>query len=115
MQKTPDDKIQAIRDMRSKGFSQAFICNALHTNIYVVKKYTNDIKIDLRKKKKLNEYKEDYPCITYPFSQLSQQDQDKYNKVIISQATLFDMRCNDAKIRYLGKLFDEKGRCEFKA
>jgi hypothetical protein len=107
MQKTPDDKIQAIRDMRLKGYSQAFICNALHTNIYVVKKYTKDIKIDLRKtKNKLNEYKEDYPCITYPFSQLSQQDQDKYNKIIIiSPAVLFEMRCNETKMRYLGRLY----------
>lgn len=78
--KTSDEKITKIRAMRLKGYSQAFICNAVEVSIFVVQQACKDIKMDLRFGKKKIDCKDLYPVKTYPFSKLSKADQKKYNE-----------------------------------
>ena len=77
--KTSDEKISEIRAMRKKGFSQGFICNALHTTAFVVSKSCKDIKMDLRfKKPSIEPLKNENPCKKYNFCDLSLEDQKRY-------------------------------------
>jgi len=77
--KTSDEKIAAIRTMRKNGFSQGFICNALHTTSFVVSTSCKDIKMDLRfKKPSIDPLKNENPCKKYNFCDLSLEDQKRY-------------------------------------
>lgn len=79
--KTPPEVIERIRDMRRRGYSQMFIRNALNVSTYVVSVNTQDIKVNLISSKALvDKPKSTIPCVTYPFSELSPEDQEKYSK-----------------------------------
>jgi hypothetical protein len=78
--KTSDEKIAQIKAMRLKGYSQAFICNAVEVSIFVVQQACKDIKIDLRFGKKKIDCKDSFPVKKLKFSDLSEADQKRYNE-----------------------------------
>lgn len=79
--KLSEEKIQKIRSLREKGFALDFIKNTLDVSVSAIKKYTKDIRVKLQVLQLKNENPKDtFPCVTYPFSELSPEDQSKYNK-----------------------------------
>lgn len=110
--KLSDEKINQIREMRAKKYSVGFIADALSISAFVVQRYTKDMGICLRNKKDVMYVhipaKDAFPCHTYSFSELNEEDQKKYldckpatkedktfitaKKEAYSKADVYDMR-----------------------
>lgn len=76
--KTPDEKLIKIRELRTKGYSLSFICNAVQVSITVVQQACKGINIDLRyKKPEIPQQNSLHPCYSKNISDLP-DDLQKY-------------------------------------